>query len=238
MVGKTAGGVVSRAGAVANRKPRRALVTLATGTHEELLDIALPTFRTFADAHGYDIIRARVDNDRPASWHKVPALAQALDDYDEALWIDADVVIVDASDDLDVPEDAWQALVRHHTGDGEVPNCGVWFVRRPMRRVLARLWSMRQHINAGWWEQEAMMELLGYSLHRPTELAQPGELYARTHWLDGGWNVHKWDRPVAERPRFMHASMFEDRAATMREWAGKSSRPFPTNSTPPVVIRR
>ena len=155
------------------------------------------------------------------SWWKVPALKAALSEYDEALWLDADTVIVDGSEDLDVPEDAWQALVRHRTGDGDVPNCGVWYVRKPMIPVLDAVWAQTRRLDHGWWEQSALMDLLGFDF-RPgvrAHLAQPSGLYERTHWLDHGWNHHKWDTPGPEYVRIGHASMHEDRAAVMREWA-------------------
>lgn len=198
----------------------KALVTFATGPHEELLEIAMPSFKAFAERHGYEVVTPELDCTRPVSWWKVPSLTACLDaGYSEALWVDADIVIVDSSEDLEVPEDAWQALVEHHTGDGDVPNCGVWFVREEMRPWLDKLWRMSQHTHSGWWEQEAMLELLGYDLRRPCRHVADTELYERTHFLDGEWNHHRWDTPGPEHVRFAHASMYEDRAAVMREWA-------------------
>ena len=57
----------------------RALVTLAKGPHERLLEVALPSFRAFADRHGYEVIVAsESDHGRPPSWWKVLALKAAL----------------------------------------------------------------------------------------------------------------------------------------------------------------
>jgi hypothetical protein len=197
----------------------KALLSYAVGGHQKLLDIALPTFQEFADRHGYDLlIPEPMGSARPPSWHKIPALIAALRDYDEVLFLDADTVIVDSTDDLDVPAEAWQALVRHATGDGDVPNCGVWFVRRPMLPVLEQQWSMTQYLKHGWWEQAAMHELLGFG-NRPVTLIAPTRLCTRTHFLDPGWNVHKWHNPQPAHPRIMHASMHDDRAGIMREWA-------------------
>lgn len=205
----------------------RALVTLATGSHLELLEIALPSLHEFADRHGYDVIVADVDSRRPPSWRKVPALREALAEYEEALWLDADIVIVDPSDDLDVPEHCSQALVRHHTGDGEVPNCGVWFVRRPMIPILDEIWSMTEFYDHGWWEQAAMLTLLGYRVDpRPTELVttEPTGLYRRTHWLDNSWNCHRWDLPQPQHVRFQHATMWPERDEVMRSWAAQAAK--------------
>lgn len=197
----------------------KALVSYAIGPHVDLLDIALPSFHEFADRHGYDVVIPEpLDCDRPPSWHKVPVLLAALDEYDEVLFLDADTVIIDRSEDLDVPADAWQALARHVTTDGEVPNCGVWFARKPMRPYLQQIWSLEGYLHHGWWEQAAMHQLLGYA-GRPVTLVAPSELYGRTHWLDSGWNVHVWDQQATGRERVMHATMCPDRAAAMREWS-------------------
>lgn len=195
----------------------KALVTRAVGPHVELLEIAMPTFERFAERHGYEVVVAELQSSRPPSWHKIPALLAALDEYEEALWVDADVVIVDDSDDLPVPKFKWQALVAHHTNDGEVPNCGVWLVRQPMRPVLEQIWKMGEFVNHAWWEQAAVCQLLGYR-GCPLTLAEPGELVARTAFLGKEWNGHINDPEVVDHPRFRHATMHPDRTAIMREW--------------------
>jgi hypothetical protein len=187
----------------------RALVTFATGDFGALFTLTRPTFRSYADQHGYHL-----HDDppgmllRPPSWMKVARLLDALAWHDEALWIDADVAIVDESRDIadEVPADAWQALVRHHTPDGEVPNCGVWYVRAPMRPVLEQVWRMDRYLDHPWWEQAALLDLLGYRHEtRPVELDAPSPLYERTHWLGLEWNSHEQnDRHDA--PRFAHAT--------------------------------
>lgn len=203
-----------------------ALVTLAVGTHEELLEIALPSFHQFADRHGYETIVADVECERPPSWHKVPAIRGCLMEYDEVLWVDADVVIVDSSEDLSVPADAWQAMVAHHTNCGEVPNLGVWLVRRPMLPILDRIWTMTQYLDHGWWEQAAMCDLLGYREWplRRTLQSIPVDLYARTHFLDPVWNVHIQDTNKPGVGRFLHATQWPDRAGVMREWAQEAAQ--------------
>ena len=199
----------------------RAIVSLATGAHGELLEIALPTFEAFAARHGYDVIIADVDSDRPPSWRKVAALRETLGEYDAALWLDADTVIVDLDDDVPIANDAWQALVEHNTDDGIVPNCGVWYVRAAMIPTLEEMWRMTRYLNHGWWEQAAMHELLGYG-GRPVERLEPTPLRERTTFLDNGWNCHIWDRPEAEHPRILHATMLAERAEAMRAWAAQA----------------
>lgn len=185
----------------------KALVTFAVGDHERLLELALPRFEDYADRHGYDVIVPDpVDCNRPPSWWKVPVLHEVLAEYGEALWIDCDVAIVRGDEDIatEIPDDAWQALVAHLTPDGEVPNLGVWFLRRDMRPVLDHLWKQTQYVQHPWWEQAAMLDELGYQHHdRPCRLVETTGLYDRTTWLDLSWNSHE-QNDRHPNPRFAH----------------------------------
>lgn len=187
----------------------KALITFALGEHRRLLDLSCPGLVEYAERHGYELHayppRLRT---RPASWLKVAALLDALNHHQEALWIDCDVVIVDGDRDLadKVPAGCCQALVRHHTPDGEVPNAGVWYVRQTMQPALLRLWRMDRYLDHPWWEQAALLDLLGYRhTTRPVELAGPSELYRRTHWLGLEWNSHE-QNDRHPQPRFAHAT--------------------------------
>lgn len=207
----------------------RALVTFAHGPHERLLEVALPSFQAFADAHGHDLIVWQPEGplERPASWYKLPALSAALQSHDEALWLDADVVIIDGSEDLALEPQNWHALVEHHTNCGQVPNCGVWLVSRRMLPILERMWEMTEYLAHGWWEQAALLDLMGY---RGDPLRPPAAPWLwRPTWhvqfLDAGWNVHRQDERKSDRPRIMHATMYRDRFATMQQWAAIEAVP-------------
>lgn len=187
----------------------RTLVTFALGDHARLLELSLPRMAEYADRHGYDLnAHAPRLAMRPASWLKVAVLLAALEHYDEALWVDCDVVVVDPTVDLadEVPADAWQALVRHHTPDGEVPNAGVWYVRQTARDALERVWTMERYLDHVWWEQAALLDLLGYRhATRPVEHVTATDLYRRTHWLGLEWNSHEQHDPHPA-PRLAHAT--------------------------------
>jgi hypothetical protein len=197
----------------------KAFLTLAVGEHEEYLSIALPSYEAFADRHGYDLYRIDpVDSPRPPSWWKIPGILRALESYDDVLFVGADFVCVDPTDDLDVPAGAWQALVAHETGDGLVPNADLWYLRQPMMPYLAEVWGKWEYTQHGWWEQAALLNVMGYA-ERPARIVEETELYQHTHFLDPGWNVHRWDMRTPTTPRFRHATMWPDRARIMREWA-------------------
>ncbi len=112
-------------------------------------------------------------------------------------------------------------MVAHETGDGHVPNTDMWIVYKPMLPWLDRCWALDKYTMHGWWEQAALMELMGYRPDvRPTYCRDTdNELYKATYWLDPGWNVHLWDQQIPKMPRIMHATMHKDRAVVMRQWA-------------------
>lgn len=215
----------------------KALVTVGVGPHEELLQVALPSMRRFADMHGYTLLTPDPPaTDRPVSWWKIPALVAALADHDEALWVDADIVIVDPTDDIVIPDGKWQALVEHRTADGRVPNCAVWKVNREMIPVLHEVWRLTHRIDHGWWEQAALLDLLGYQHdRRPAFPAVDTELRRRTAFIDKGFNFHLWDSPAPEHVRFAHATMHPDRLERMRGWA--AGEPIPPRSPAPCKHR-
>lgn len=200
----------------------KAIVTFGSGKYAELLDIARPSYRAFAQRHGYDYFEAQVGQARPAPWYKVRCLQDLLKSgYDVAAFFGCDMVITDGRDDFGVPDGYAQAMVAHQTGDGHVPNTDMWIVYQSMLPWLDKCWALVGCLMHGWWEQAALLELMGYEPDiRPTycrDITNP--LYQATYWLDPGWNVHIWDAQPSERKRIMHATMYQDRAAIMRQWA-------------------
>lgn len=193
----------------------RAIVTYAAGAHEELLDVALPTFKEFAHRHGYDVVVGSKLTDRPAPWNKVPLLQEALRVYAEVVWFDCDLVVVNPEDDFPpwpAGPDRCHALVRHFENDSEVPNSGVWRLHTGARELLQTMWKLEGFMNHGWWEQAALMTLMGYCVppeghHFPDTKCR--NVY-RTNWYDAcqfmrlAWNSHPNYR--AEKPRVVHCS--------------------------------
>jgi hypothetical protein len=104
----------------------------------------------------------------------------------------------------------------------------VWKLNRSMRPVLDEIWKQEHRINHGWWEQAAVLDLLGYEHDtRPAVRAVETELWRRTEFIDNGFNFHLWDTPAPAHVRFAHATMHPDRAAVMRSWAAGEPIPEP-----------
>jgi hypothetical protein len=189
----------------------RALVTFGVTGMEELLELAQPGLREYADRHGYTLLtEPPLALTRPPSWHKITVLLEALDEYDEALWVDCDVMIADSTLDLadEIPAESWQAITAHHTPEGEVPSAGVWYLRQPMQPVLEAIWRLDGYLHFKWWEQGALQELLGYTPHElPVHLERETELYRRTHWLGLEWHTLGFPgRPLDPGARVVHCA--------------------------------
>jgi hypothetical protein len=182
---------------------RKAIASLGCGPHERLLRLASRSFGPFARRHGYDLHlhTQPVDGSRPAPWSKVPILADLLDRYEQVLWLDSDLVIVDPREDVPAPE--FMALVEHRTNEGRMPNSGVWALRAgdEARRFLDEIWAQEDLIEHRWWENAAIVRLLGYTLD-PVGPGAPTPWLERTTFLDPRWNSIR-DAP-ARHARIRH----------------------------------
>lgn len=186
---------------------RKVLCAVGAGPHSELLALSSRTFRIYADRHGYDVeLREELlAPDRPASWSKVLLVQELLESYDVVFCIDADAAIVDPSRDIvdDLRDDALIGLVAHEYDGQRIPNCGVWVLRRDRRtrRFLQRVWRQTQYLDHKWWENAAVLELLGYRLEPSVELVRRRRMLDRVQFLDQAWNSiamhespHPWVR--------------------------------------------
>lgn len=201
---------------------KKALTTFGLGPMAELLDVSLPTFARYAQAHGYDLFVPSGEQfsgmNRPLSWGKVPLLISLLKSgYDTVLWLDADVVVRAYDRDIlgDLPADKPMGMVVHHTPDGAVPNCGVWVVRFSACELLESIWPLNGFLRSGcWWEQAALIAALGGDPD-----AAPVDVPLGSAWADlpYEWNPHVRDARGVAGCRFFHATCFPDRRAAMLE---------------------
>jgi hypothetical protein len=187
---------------------RKALVSLGTGPQTRLLRIAARSFRRYAARHGYELVLETevVDASRPAPWSKIALLSGLLGSFDVLLWLDADLVIVDASTDIaeELLPDRFLYLVEHATKEGRMPNSGVMMLRcgEGAARFLDDVYAQDDLTDHRWWENAAICRLLGYELDpvRPG-IATP-LLNEHTKLLSGRWNSIP-DAP-ARHPRIRH----------------------------------
>jgi len=176
---------------------RRVICTAATGEHTGLLEIALPPLREYARRYRYDLVTVPHDTafGRPASWGRIPIIYRLLDSHELVVWIDADAIIVDLArniaDELRTGKDLY--LVEHHSqASGErTANAGVMMLRSGAwaKALLEAAWARIDLIDHPWWENAAIMQLLGYR----TEVGSAGpehhtEWRERTQLIDLAWN--------------------------------------------------
>jgi hypothetical protein len=211
---------------------KRSLVSFATGPYTQLLDISRPTFRHYAERHGYEYVEGLpgdIDRSRPPSWWRIPALQKLLAEYDAVLWLGCDVVIVDSSRDIadEIPAGAWQAMTTHNAPEGQIPNCDVWYLTPALFPYMAQAWALTEYTHHPWWEQAAILHLMGHDLSGfPIRVAEPTELYRHTHFLPLEWNSHE-SRNRHPSPRFAHATHgpFPWRIEVMRRYRAQADCP-------------
>jgi hypothetical protein len=196
---------------------RKAIASIGSGPHEPLLRLASRSFGPFARRHGYDLHlhAGPFETKRPAPWSKITLLADLLSRYEQVLWLDSDLVIVDPREDL--PPADFMALVQHDAKDGLMPNTGVWMLRASdeSRAFLDEVWAQEDLIDHQWWENAAVCRLLGYEL----DPVRPGRATAwleRTTFLDPRWNSIR-DAP-AKHARIRHYPGYSVRTRKAFMW--------------------
>lgn len=189
-----------------------------------MMALTVPSFARYAAIHDYDLFVPCYDyfrkfssvlDSRGASWLKVLLLQELLQSYDEVLWLDSDVAVVrygkNIADDL---TPAPMHMVVHRTADGEVPNCGVWHLRKPALEILDQLWQHNSFRRSeGWWEQAALIRVLGGDPDAAQTVTPAGPLWGE---LPYEWNPHIADsRRIPHDCRFFHATQFPDRFSAL-----------------------
>jgi hypothetical protein len=203
------------------------LSTASNPDYDALLEITLPGKAAYARRHGYVLqatLKARYQSSKPVGWWKIDAMIDLLTDYDQVLWLGADVLICDGSIDLAsyLHPHHWQALAMHNSE----PNNDVWLVTRatlPILRDIANDTSFHHHF---WAEQAALLARLGYDTSPlfPPYWLRPTPLWVATCILPSGWN---WHPVVADDPGpiyFRHAAAYplDERRRLLQAWAATS----------------
>lgn len=208
---------------VTSEDSSRAICSLATGdAYRPLLARSALSFERYARRWTWDLVLSTEDlaEGRPPPWSKIPLLRALMDEYEWLLWLDADVVIVDLDADIgnEIRPGSDLYLTEHHTDGGYTANSGVMLIRSSdwARSFLDEVWARADCAEHPWWENAAILELLGYGLD-PPRLVRPTTWLQRTRFLDTRWNSIEIDR--ADRPAFVHRGFF-DPATRIRQVTG------------------
>jgi hypothetical protein len=205
--------------------PRKVLCTIAHGPQTALLDLAREPLEDFAARHGYDLhLQAEAeDPSRPLSWSKVPLLERLLREYDVAVWVDADAIFLDTSRDIadELEDDRYLYLAMHRYEGQDAANCGILMLRScdEAFALLEEAWAMTEFVDHPWWEQAAILTLLGFEIAgdpwATAHIVRPTAHFAGTKLLHREWN--SISRDPAPRPRIRHYAglTHEERLAGM-----------------------
>jgi hypothetical protein len=170
---------------------------LAIGDHRQLMAISSPTLVSYARRWKWDVVLSseNLAPERPPAWGKVVLIQQLLRDFEYVLWVDSDALFV--RDDRDVlaetERDKDIYLVEHPQASEDrpvVPNSGVVLFRQGdyTADFLKRLWDKEEYIEHNWWENAALLDLLGHSLDPPWTLTSNTPDRAHVKFLDVAWN--------------------------------------------------
>lgn len=182
--------------------PRGVIVSLATGRHRELLAESAPTLVAYGRRHGWDVVLSSESpqGDRPPSWAKVVMVRRLMQQYPFVFWVDADAIIVDLERDLlaeidpdgaGADADIWFARhAQERNPDNTAINAGVLLTRSSAfaDALLSAAWHAEEFIEHNWWEQAALLDILGYSLHPPFAQHTVTVWNERVGEMDLSWN--------------------------------------------------
>jgi len=178
-----------------------------------IADVTWPTQERYADSISADFVVLRTPppyHRRPESWAKLVVIADALSEYDEVLWLDADVVAVGFGRSVfeEVPEpasiaavllqDAPDASTRHF-------NMGVMVAKRSGLATIVQAAFQDDLRDHKWWEQAAIIRVCD-------DIAPLPEC----------WNVWTAVEGKVADPMFMHACGLHapgEQLAKVKEWA-------------------
>ncbi len=227
---------------------RKVLTTFGTGDHAKLLEVSAPLMARYAARHGYGFYLptenqlvggiaqeewalsgeyARNVYRENHSWLKIPLICRLFrEGADTVVWIDADVIIADGTEDIVDSVRLWSPLsmVVQRTADGGVPSCGVMVACQPAVRTLVEAWRAKPRSDRVqcWWEQANIIDVLGGDTSRTPIVTPPKS--DRWGELPYHWNPHPNDpRGIPEDCRFFHATAVPDRLGEMKKWASKAN---------------
>lgn len=153
------------------------VTTCYTRNFEKVGNFSALTLKVYTQTFGYDL-RVNADlvaTDRAASWQKIPLIRELFDEgYDFVLWVDADALFMrydqDVQEVIEPGKDLY--MVCHVAPDPYVgpdatkdtPNAGVLLLRNCewTRGLLQDLWDCEQYVDHPWWENAALLDLMGY----------------------------------------------------------------------------
>jgi len=176
-----------------------------------------------------------LDPSRPIDWSRVLLLQELLLKYDIAVWLDADILITDLSEDItsQLQPDKHLYLVVHEFaykyGVLEVLNSGVVMMRAGdwSQRFLHAVWNEKSCLHHSWCDQCAMQNVLGYDWGEDNGKGSgpyshrnvyPSEYADGVGYLTADWNSIPHARLLAPRKFIHYAGMPQYQKLLHMQW--------------------
>jgi hypothetical protein len=130
-------------------------------------ELCVASLKAYADRFGTDLkLHNEIKSNRPPAWNKILVVKKLLDDYEYVLWVDSDAVMVRFDKDIrdEMEPGKYLYLVKFNLSGKEVPNSGVFLIRNSewSKNFLDDVWGMRRYIYHEYWENAAVIDILGY----------------------------------------------------------------------------
>ncbi len=180
---------------------RKVICSFGEGDHKNFLKLSSVTFKDYASRFNYELELhyQGSKNQRPAAWGKIELIRNLLAFYDLVLWIDADAIFVNTSGgDIadEIESNKLIYLVQHRIAGEKIPNTGVLMLLKSSisLKLLDDIWKATQFIEHPWWENAALIYLLGYKIDlrgyeiRPTFSEENSPYLPYIKFLDKKWN--------------------------------------------------
>lgn len=150
--------------------PKKVVVGYAEGPpFQRLASVSRPLWQEYAHRRGASFYWPQQVRElgRPAAWSKIALLQAALKENDVALWVDSDCMPLRFEEDIfsEVHPGTDVALVLDAYDGEDIPNTGVMVVRSTTAsfEFLDKVWNQRDLIEHAWWENAAVIRVLGFS---------------------------------------------------------------------------
>lgn len=85
--------------------------------------------------------------------------------YDTVIWVDCDAIICNPGPDIRNSLVGEYPMYLVNQEWGNIPNTGVWVLKRnpKTKEILNKIWKNTKFLDHPWWEQAALMDLMGYT---------------------------------------------------------------------------
>ena len=132
---------------------KKCVTSFGFGKRKKTLEITKPLFEEYAHKVGADFVTAEASDfdewilsQKEFSWSKagdvcllkIPHLIKLLDEYDQVLWLDADVIVT-GFDNVFGAMDAPMRMVLNKCDAGEFCNTGVWLVEKKAKDFICSI---------------------------------------------------------------------------------------------------